>query len=174
MIKRSVQEANQRVAARRILEVARQPAELAAAIQELLDKWNTAADAAFEASLATKGKFGRWAAANNGTPQKRHYFLLARSDQLWITYGIRATWVAERGFSAASQGWLAEIVPGKPGPGNAMSLAILLGKFSVNDKGYIWNGGRYVQLLDGLVAGLGGRYVSAPVDESDCRFVSYA
>ncbi len=40
----------------------------------------------------------------------------------------------------------------------------------MNDSGFIWNGSRYIQLLDGLVA-MDGHYVSNPPDEQDFQFV---
>lgn len=170
MSKRAIQQANQRVAATRVLEIPCAPADLAAAVQGLIDKWNSAADTAFETSLATHGRFHRWLNSSE-TPSERHYSMLKRPDHLWVTFGMSAARVAEHGFNPYSRGWIAVVVPGEYSAGR-MRVTVTLAKWSVNDERLIWNGGRYVQLLDGLVAGLGGRYVSAPVDENDHHFVS--
>ena len=77
-----------------------------------------------------------------------------------MTFGMRAARVAERGFNPNDRGWLAVITPGDHGTHGTMRITVTLAKWSVNDARLIWNGNRYVQLLDGLVAGLGGRYVS--------------
>jgi hypothetical protein len=173
MGKRSISEANQRVAASRVLEVSCERGRLAEAIQVLLDRWNTAADAAFAASLEAKSSFQRRISSGR-TPNSRHYFLLQRGDHLWVTFGVPAARVAERGFNPNDRGWLAAVAPGDGGTDGALRIVVTLAKWSVNDSRLIWNGGRYVQLLDGLAAGLDGRYVSAPVDSDDRHFVSYA
>jgi hypothetical protein len=173
MGKRSVNEANQRVATTRVLEVSCEPSRLGGAVQELFDKWNATADAAFEASLAAKGGFLRWASSGR-PPFTRHYFLLERSDHFWVTFAMTATGVAERGFNPNNRGWLAVITPKDHGSDGTMRILVTLAKWSANDQRLIWNGTRYVQLLDGLVAGLNGRYVSAPVDENDKYFIGNA
>jgi hypothetical protein len=173
MGKRANSQANQRVAASRVLAVSCERVGFAAAVQELTDKWNTAVDEASVAALATKGRFQRWL-AGDGISITRHYFLLERSGHLWVTFGVRAARVAERGFNPNDRGWLAVITPGDRDPDGTLRITVRLDKWSVNDRHLIWNGDRYVQLLDGLVAGLSGRYISDPVDESDHRFVSIA
>lgn len=174
VIRRSLnQEANQRVAAARVLEVGCMYDDLPVRVQDLFDSWNSAADAAFEASLATKGKFLRW--ASSGSPSlSRHYFLLAQPAYLIVTFGVRAVRVAERGFNPQDRGWLARITPEAGGDGRPVRISVTLSKWVVDDNGHIWNGGRYVQMLDGLVEGLNGRYISSPVDEEDHRFIGLA
>jgi hypothetical protein len=171
MSKRSINEANQRVAMSRVIEVSGESASLAEAIQALLDQWNSAADRAFAAGLAAKGGIQRWA-SSGAAPGSRHYFLLQRSDHLWVTFGVRALRVAERGFNPNDRGWLAVVTPEENGADRKIRIMVTLAKWSVNDRRLMWNGGRYIQLLDGLVAGLDGRYVSAPVDENDHHFIS--
>jgi hypothetical protein len=173
MGKRSVSEANQRIAASRVLEVSCDPTRLTSAIQGLIDRWNSAADAAFESSLASKSRFQRWVSSGD-VPSGRHYFLLERPEHLWVTFGVRAARVAERGFNPNDRGWLSAIAPGPHEASGTMQITVTLAKWSVNDARLIWNGERYVQLLDGLVAGLDGRYISAPVDEEDLHFIRYA
>jgi hypothetical protein len=170
MGKRSIDEANQRVAATRVLEVSCEPGRFIAAVQELLDKWNSAADAAFDASLASKGGLQRWASSGS-PPLTRHYFLLERPDHLWVTFGVTAARVAERGFNPNDRGWLAVITPKDHGTDGTMRILVTLARWSVNNQRQIWNGIRYVQMLDGLVVGLDGRYVSAPVDKNDHHFI---
>jgi hypothetical protein len=165
--------ANQRVAATRTLEVARPQAELAAAIAELFATWNGAADAAFEASLATRGRMDRWASKNT-SPNTRHYFVLERPDRLLVTFGVRAQWVAEHNLTRYGQGWIAQVVPSGSSDNGALRIDVTLLKWTIDDAGRIWNGESYVQLLEGLVAGLDGRYVSDPVNAEDCHFVRRA
>jgi len=167
-----VREANQRVAAARELEVGCAHASLPLAVQGLLDTWNSASDAVAEASLATRGRFMR--SLGGSMPVTRHYFLLEQPGHLMVTFGMRPQRVLERGFNPNDRGWLAHVVPLGDGDDGAIRIVVGLKKWSVNDDGLIWNGSRYVQLLEGLVAGLNGRYVSAPVDEEDHRFVSRA
>jgi hypothetical protein len=171
MVQRSLyKKANQRVAATRVLEVAGAQAGLPEAIQGLFDAWNSAADAEFEASLATKGRLMRWASSNS-VPRSRHYFLLERPDHLMVTFGVTAGRVAERGFNPNDRGWVARVEPAGSSDGGATHIGVALVKWSVDDGGRIWNGDRYVQMLDGLVAGFDGRYVSDPVNEEDLHFV---
>jgi hypothetical protein len=165
-------EANQRVAAVRKLEVCCGQASLPQAVQGQLDTWNSASDAAAEASLATRGRFMR--SLGGSMPVTRHYFLLEQPGHLMVTFAMRPQRMLERGFNPNNHGWLAHIVPLGDGDNGATRITIELKKWSVNDGSLIWNGNRYVQLLDGLVAGLNGRYISAPVDGEDQRFISQA
>jgi hypothetical protein len=166
-------DANQRVAANRVLEVTCPQDQLAETIQQLFDGWNSASDAEYEASLATMGRVTRWAASNR-SPTTRHYFLLAQPGHLLVTFGTSAKWFAERGLSSASHAWAGRITPVSGGDGDRTHIDVVLMRWCVDDGGRIWNGARYVELLDGLVAGLNGRYVSAPVDKQDYHFVAMA
>ena len=165
--------ANQRVAAPRMLEVKCANAGLADAVRELFATWNSAADAAFEASLAAKDRLARWASSGS-SPNSRHYFILERPDHLMVTFGARAQFVADRNLTGYGQGWVARIEPTGTGKDDARRIEVTLLKWSVDDGGRIWNGYSYVQMLDGLVAGLDGRCISEPVDHEDCLFVSLA
>lgn len=165
--------ANDRVAARRVLEVACPQAELSEVIQGLFDSWNSAADTEFETSLAAKGRLERWASSKS-LPSSRHYFLLKRPDHLMVTFGVTAKFAAERGLNRLDHGWIARIAQAGDSDDGARRIGVSLVKWIVDDGGRIWNGGRYVQLLDGLVAGLNGRYASDPVRQEDCHFVSRA
>ena len=112
---------------------------------------------------------------NSGSvPSRRHYFLLSQPDWLMATYGVRAIRVAERGFNPQDRGWAARISLAKNTDDEATRIAVALAKWSIDSNGLIWNGQRYVQMLDGLVAGLDGRYISGPVDEEDHRFIKRA
>lgn len=173
MGKKSIEDANQRVATTRVIAVSCEPGHLAIAIQGLFDKWNAASDAAFEASLASKRGLQRWASSGN-LPFTRHYFLLERSNSIWVTFGVTASRVAEKGFNPHDHGWLSVVVPDVCGPDGKLRIQVTLAKWSVNDSQWIWNGTRYVQMLDGLVAGLSGHYVSTPIDEADHHFINYA
>lgn len=174
VVQRSVHKAgNQRVAAPRVLEVSCARPALPEAIQGLFDTWNSASDAEFEASLATKGRMLRWA-ANNTSPNTRHYFLLEQAGKFIATFGVRAAFVAERGLKNQGEGWIAQITPADGGGEGTTHINVVLLRWSVDDAGRIWNGGRYVQLLDGLIEGLHGRYVSEPVKQEDWHFVSRA
>ena len=174
VVQRSVHKAgNQRVAAPRVLEVSCTRQALTEALQRLFDAWNSASDAKFEASLATKGRMARWA-ANNSSPNMRHYFLLEQAGKFIATFGVRATFVAERGLAHQGNGWIAQITPVDGGGEGTTHISVVLLRWSTDDAGRIWNGSRYVQMLDGLVEGLHGRYVSEPVKQEDCRFVSLA
>ena len=164
---------NQRVVATRLLEVACPHAGLPEAFQGLFDSWNGAADAKFEESLATRGRLDRWASSNR-SPKSRHYFLLEQPDHLMVTFGVAAKFVADRGLNRHDHGWVARVAPAGSSEDGATHIGVSLVKWIVDDGGRIWNGGRYVQLLDGLVAGLNGRYVSDPVKQEDCHFVSLA
>lgn len=164
-------EANQRVAAARELEVASRPASLPRTVRGLFEKWNAAADAAFDASLETKGKFMRWVSSGS-VPVTRHYFLLEQPKRLVVTFGTRAERVVEHGFNPTSHGWLARISPLGSRGGDRTRIEVALVKWSVNDDGLMWNGSAYVQLLDGLVTGLNGAFITVPVSEADHRFIS--
>lgn len=77
IIERSIRDkANQRVAATRTLEVACRLDQLSDTIQGLFDTWNGAADAEYQKSLATRGKFLRWLATD--FPLGRHYHCSSR------------------------------------------------------------------------------------------------
>jgi hypothetical protein len=165
-----VLEANRRVAQQRELEVSCTGTALGKAVQGLLDAWNKADDAAYEAKLATKGRFIRWI-GSGGSTVSRHYFLLKRSDHLMVTFGTSASVVAERGLNPNSHGWVS-LIRMLPTAEQRTRISVELAKWSVNDKGFIWNGSRYVQMLDGIVAGLDGRYVSNPVADEDYHFIS--
>jgi hypothetical protein len=174
VVQRSLhKKANQRVAASRVLEVSCALPALPEAIQRLFDAWNSASDNKFEASLSTKGRMSRWA-ANNSSPNTRHYFLLEQAGQLIATFGVRAAFVAERGLKNHGEGWIAQITPVGGGGEGTTHINVVLLRWSVDDGGRIWNGGRYVQMLDGLIEGLNGSYVSEPVSQEDCNFVSRA
>jgi hypothetical protein len=173
MVQRSIaKKANQRVAEGRILEVECGPAAVHEAVRGLLETWNNASDAAFEARLETKGRFGRWVSSNS-SPRSRHYFSVERPGHLMVTFGVTATRVVERGFNPADRGWIARIEPAGSSPDGRALIKATLARWVTNDAGLIWNGDSYVQMLDGLVANLDGRYVSAPVAEEDHRFVRY-
>ena len=146
MSKRSIDEANQRVAATRVLEVSCEPGSLAAAVQGLLEKWNTRSDANFAAALAAKSSFQRWLRSSD-LSTTRYYFLLERPDRLWVTFGTLATRVAARGFNPNDRGWLAVVRPkdDSSGTDNKMRILVGLAKWSVDDRRLIWNGGAYVQ-----------------------------
>lgn len=170
----SHKEASQRVAATRVLAVACAPASLAEAVQGLFDTWNSASDAEFEASLLTKNRLMRWASKDE-SPTKRHYLMLRQSNHLAVTFGMTPKFAIERGLNNKFiQGWLGRIAPAGSGNDGATHIGVSLLKWRLDDAGRIWNGGRYVQMLDGLVAGLNGRYISDPVNEEDCHFVSMA
>ncbi len=170
----SYKEASQRVAATRVLAVACAPTSVAEAVQGLFDTWNSASDAAFEASLATQNRFMRWASKDT-SPTKRHYFLLRQATHLMVTFGVSPKFAIEQGLNNKFiQGWLGRIATAGSGDDGATHIGISLLKWRLDDAGRIWNGGRYVQMLDGLVSGLGGRYISDPVNEEDCHFVSMA
>jgi hypothetical protein len=167
-----VREANQRVAEARELEVVCGQASLSQAVQGQFDIWNRASDAAAEASLATRGRFMR--SLGGSMPVTRHYFLLEQPGHLMVTFAMRPQRMLERGFNPNNHGWLAHIVLLGHCDNGAIRIAIGLKKWSSNNDGLIWNGNRYVQLLDGLVAGLNGRYISAPVDGKDQCFIMNA
>lgn len=172
VVQRSVHKAgNQRVAAPRVLEVSCTRQALPETIQRLFDAWNSASDATFEAALPAMNRMLRWAAKNT-SPNTRHYFLLEQSGKFIVTFGVRAAFVAERGLKNQGEGWIAQITPVDGGGEGTTHISVILLRWSTDDAGRIWNGGRYVQLLDGLVEGLNGRYVSEPVKQEDCRFVS--
>lgn len=166
--------ANQRVAATRILAVACEPSGIHDAVQELFATWNSAADAAYEESQTAKGKFARWVSSGR-LPSSRHFSVLRRLNNLMVTYGVTATRVAEKGFNPADRGWLALIEPsGERDEDGRALIAVKLARWVVNDDGFIWNGDRYVQMMDGFVAGLDGRYVSDPVNPEDVNSVHLA
>jgi hypothetical protein len=164
--------ANQRVAAARELEVVCGQAGLPQKIKALIDAWNKKTDTAFEASLATRGRFQRW--LGGGMPVTRHYFMLEQPDHIIVTFAMQPERVLERGFNANNRGWLARIVPLNISDDGAVRISIGLVKWSANEGGMIWNGTRYIQLLDGVVTGLNGRYISARVSEEDHRFISHS
>ena len=162
------------MAATRVLEVACVQAGLSQVVQGLFDTWNLASDAEFEASLATKNRLMRWASKDT-PPTRRHYLLLRQSNHLAVTFGMSPKFAIERGLNNSFiQGWLGRIAPVGSGDEGTTRIGVSLLKWRVDDAGRIWNGGRYVQMLDGLVSGLNGRYISDPVDEKDCHFVSLA
>jgi hypothetical protein len=163
--------ANQSVAATRTLEVACARAELTSAIQGLFDSWNSKADAAYEASLEGRSRFGRW--ANSGqSPASRHFFLLERPGGLMVTFGMSASRVVERGFNPNNRGWVASVKPVDGGDDGFTRIGVSLAKWSTNEDAMMWNGSRYIEFVDGLVAGLNGRYVSAQVSDKDFRSIS--
>jgi hypothetical protein len=168
--KRSVKEANQRVAAARTLDVKLSHPTLTETLQALFERWNDAANEYAEASLEVKGRLDRWASSGR-LPSSRHYFLLEQPDHLMITFGTTATKVAERGLNATSRGWVAWVTGGAPEGEYRRIQVALVGWCSEKDSGLMWNGDRYEALLDGLVSELDGRYVTAPIDPVDLRFV---
>lgn len=87
-----------------------------------------------------------------------------------MTFGFRPQRMAEQGFNANDRGWAAYVVPSDSG--DSTKLAVTLKFWSVNQSGFIWNGGRYAQMLDGLVSELDGRYLSEPLRKEDYRFIS--
>jgi hypothetical protein len=166
--------ANQRVAAARTLAVRCPRDAQTAAIRALFDKWNLAADETFEERLAgTKSKIMRKALSGR-SPNTRHYFLLQQPGSFVVTFGFDAKLIAENRLRGLGEGWIAQIVPAGDGDDGEANVAVSLLKWQIDGAGHIWNGTRYIQLLDGLVAGLDGRYLSDPVDGKDHYFVSRA
>lgn len=165
-------EANQRVAAARVLEVRLGGQGLEPVIGSLIERWNQAADATFELRQSGKGRMAKWA-NNNVAGSTRHYSLIPQRCYLLVVYGISAQRVIDKPFNANNHAWLADINP-LGVEASSTRISVSLRRWSVNDSGLIWNGASYVQMLDGLVEGLDGRYISQPVDPEDCHFVSYA
>jgi hypothetical protein len=167
--------ANQRVAATRSLAVRCPRDAQPEAIRALFGKWNIAADEAFEETLeGTKSKIMR-RALSSSSPNTRHYFLLEQKPgSFTVTFGFDAKLIAENRLRGLGEGWIAQIAPAGDGEEGETNIAVSLLKWRIDGAGHIWNGSRYIQLLDGLVGGLDGRYLSDPVDGKDHYFVSRA
>lgn len=166
--------ANQRVAAARVIQIAGAPEDFPAALQALINRWNTEADAAFEAAQAKRGKVGRWMLSSD-PPARRHFDMKVMGDNsIVLAYGVTVQRVLDGKYSKASfattHGWVAAIMRPEPAGDGRSSITVSLRNWAVNDSGFIWNGSRYIQFLDGLVA-MGGQYVSNPPDEQDFKFV---
>jgi hypothetical protein len=171
VVQRKVRDtANQRVATARTLDVRCAGASLLEAIEKLIAGWNAAANDDHDAALAKMGRLARWANSDS-YPGSRHFFAARGSNHLIMTFGVEAERVLQRGFNPNDHGWVAQIE--ELGLTSEFTrIQVRLAKWAVNDAGLIWNGDRYVQMLDGLVHGLAGRYVSEAVDEADHRFIS--
>jgi hypothetical protein len=166
--------ANQRVAAARVIQIAGAPEDFPAALQALINQWNTEADAAFETAQAKRGKVGRWIASSDPAV-RRHFDMKVMADNsIALGYGVTVQRVLDGKYSKASfattHGWVAAIMKPEPAGDGRSSITVSLRKWAVNDSGFIWNGSRYIQLLDGLIA-MDGHYVSNPPDEQDFQFV---
>lgn len=166
--------ANQRVAAARVIEIAGAPEDFPAAVQALINRWNTDADAAFETAQTRRGKVGRWMASSDPAV-RRHFDMKVMADNsIVLAYGVTVQRVLDGKYSKASfattHGWVAAITRPEPAGDGRSSITVSLRNWAVNDSGFIWNGSRYIQLLDGLVA-MDGHYVSNPPDEQDFQFV---
>lgn len=166
--------ANQRVAAARVIQIAGGPQGFPGALQALINRWNTEADAAFETAQANRGKVGRWMFSSE-PPIRRHFDMKVMADNsIVLAYGVTVQRVLDGKYSKASfattHGWVAAIMSPEPAGDGRTSITVSLRNWAVNDSGFIWNGSRYIQFLDSLVA-MDGHYVSNPPDEQDFQFI---
>ena len=150
-----MKEGNQRVAQARTLEVRFGAVPIQQALEQLFARWNAAADVQFAASQATGGCLAKW--ANSGQlASARHYTLCLEPTTCWSCSACQCSESSTADSTLTTTAGSRRSMSVRLRSRNLISVCLT--NWGADDNGVMWNGGRYVAMLDGFVDELAGRY----------------